>query len=115
MRVMGFAVMWDKLQQDNFTTFRFARKDTDWQIGERVQVVYHPRSKDRKPLFVADIINVETRSFDPTRAPIITNEEAMADGFPGLVAMWAWLTKSHGKFESSKVFNKISLRKCRSL
>ncbi len=111
MRPLGFSVMWDKLNQRQFTTFRFPRKDTDWHIGERVQVVYRPRSKNRKFLFLADIVNVEARSFDPTFAPRITDAEAIADGFSGILSMHAWLTNSHGDFDSSKVFNKLTLIK----
>ncbi len=104
--------MWSKLNQEEFTTFRFPRKDRDWQIGERVQVVYHPRSRGRKPLFWADILNVQSRSFDSQRAPAISHDEAVADGFPnGVLEMERWLAKSHGKFDSSKVFNKLSLKR----
>jgi len=112
MRVMGFSVMWTKLEQPEFTTFRFPRRDRDWQIGERVQVVFRPRSKERKLLFLADILNVEDRCFDPEFAPPITEGEAIADGFwYGVLEMQEWMTKSHGKFSPSKVFHKITLRK----
>lgn len=112
MRIMGFSVMWDKLNREEFTTVRFPRKDTDWYEGERVQVVYRPRSKGRKPLFIADIIKVESRTFDPTSDIAITDEEAIADGFPGaLTEMMAWFFKHHSKFDRSKVFNKITLRR----
>ncbi len=110
MRVLGFSQQWPKLSNLVFTTFRFPRKDTDWH-SERVQVVYRPRSKNRKFLFLADIINVEARSFDPTFAPRITDAEAIADGFSGILSMHAWLTNSHGDFDSSKVFNKLTLIK----
>lgn len=111
MRILGFSKKWDKLTQSRFTTFRLPRKDKDWHIGERVQVVYHPRSKDHKLLFIAEIINVESRSFDPAMAPAITNTEAISDGFGGVVSMWAWMDKTHGNFCSSSIFNKITLRK----
>ena len=112
MRILGFSVMWNKLESLEFTTFRLPRKDIDWHIGERVQVVYHPRSKDRKPLFLADIINVEPRSFDPAIAPVITYNEALADGFPnGTIGMRAWFEKSHGHFNASTIFNKLTLRR----
>ncbi len=113
MRVLGFSKRWNKLQQPVFTTFRLPRKDTDWHIGERVQVVYHPRSnKDREFLFLADILNVESRSFDPDYAPSITYDEALADGFPdGVNEMRKWLEKSHDHFNASTIFNKITLKK----
>ena len=111
MRIMGFSVMWAKLNQPEFTTFRFPRKDTDWHIGERVQVVYRPRTKGRKPLFIADIANVETKAFDPAFAPMITNDEAKDDGFDGVVVMLAWLLKTHGHFSASQILNKITLRR----
>lgn len=36
--------IWPKLRQDIFTTYRFPRKDWDWQTEEIVQVVFKPRS-----------------------------------------------------------------------
>ena len=110
MRIMGFAVKWPKLRRPIFTTFRLPRKDKDWYIGERVQIVYHPRSKDREILGEAVIVNVEARSFNPAMAPKITNDEAIADGFDNTNAMWVWLEKAHGHFYASTVFNKITLK-----
>ena len=34
MRIISFSVMWPKLQQPRFTTFRFPRKDKDWERVE---------------------------------------------------------------------------------
>ncbi len=111
MRVMGFSVMWEKLSNPEFTTFRLPRKDTDWHIGERVQGVYHPRSKTRKFLFLANVINVWPCSFDGLFAHVITEEEAIEDGFTDLKAMQDWLKKAHNSLDSSQIFNKITLRR----
>ncbi len=44
--------------------------------------------------------------------PALTNVEAIADGFPsGIAGMRSWLEKSHGKFNVSRVFNKLTLRR----
>lgn len=110
MRIMGFSKKWGKLNHQTFSTFRLPRKDRDWYIGEPIQVVYHPRSKDHKLLFLAEIINVEHRSFDPASAPLITNAEAIADGFDSVNSMRLWLEQAHGKFNVSRLFNKITLR-----
>ena len=110
MRIMGFSVKWRKLQQPVFTTFRLPRKDKDWYIGERVQIVFHPRSKDREILGEAVIVNVEARSFNPAMAPKITNDEAIADGFGGIITMLKWLENTHGHFNASTVFHKITLQ-----
>jgi len=85
MRILGFTKKWDKLKQAEFTTFRFPRKDKDWEVGEQVQIVYKPRSKEREMLGIAKIINKEARcmAWDGSKLtePKITNEEAIADGF----------------------------------
>lgn len=110
MRIMGFSKKWDKLYQPVFTTFRLPRKDKDWSIGEHVQIVYHPRSKDREILGEAVIVNVEARSFFPVMTHRITNDEAVADGFDNTITMLTWLEKAHGHFSPSTVFNKITLK-----
>jgi len=91
MRVLGFSKKWPKLQQDEFTTFRLTRLDRDWEWGERVQIVYHARSKDREVLGVADIIRKEQVWIDD-----INDFEAQLDGFPGgAKEMIGWLNKAH--------------------
>ena len=111
MRELGFSVMWDKLNQPELTTFRLPRRDRDWRIGERVRCMFRPRSSLRRYLFIADIINVESRCFDPAIAPAITDSEAKGDGFDDAVAMQTWMAKAHKGFNPSHVFNKITLRK----
>lgn len=87
MRILGFSTKWDKLQQPQFTTFRFARRDRDWQVGEVVQIVFKPRSKNREILGSAKIVSKEPRAMawhgDKTGLPKIHNEEAIEDGFRG--------------------------------
>ena len=115
MRIIGFSVKWHKLSQSVFTTFRLPRKDKDWSIGEQVQIVYHPRSKDREILGQAVIGNVEARSFDPAMASKITDAEAREDGFLNTADMRTWLEKAHGHFNASTVFHKITLKALISL
>lgn len=95
MRILGFSRKWEKLSQPVFTTFRLPRRDKDWSIGEVVQLVYHPRSKDREVLGRALIKNIEARSFNPAMAPKITEEEAITDGFTGMSEMRDWLGHAH--------------------
>lgn len=115
MRVMGFSRKWEKLSQPVFSTFRLPRKDRGWSIGEQVQIVYRPRSKDREILTDAAIIlNVESRSFNPRMAPKITQLEAIADGFVSVGQMQAWLEKAHGHFNSSTIFNKLTIGQVQS-
>jgi len=126
MRVMGFSKKWDKLNQPEFTTFRFPRKDKDWQIGEQVQVVYKPRSKDREVLGIAEIKNSEPRSpvkLAPIKGlPPISDTEAEIDGFKGknnrygvwvspYFIMWEWLWEVYGvRRLMSEHLNKLTLR-----
>ncbi len=103
MRILGFSKKWDKLnkqwfQRDihTFTTFRYPRRDRDWEVEEIVQVVYKPRSKEREPLGIARIIRKQEKNLDTpyygyqmpsgTRfvlTEIITPAEAEEDGFTG--------------------------------
>ncbi len=126
MRILGFSKKWDKLKQAEFTTFRFPRKDKNWQIGEQVQVVFHPRHKDHETIGIAEIINKETRAMawlgDKTGAPKISNDEAVADGFPdkgtiedglrlGYYSMWEFMWDNYGGERLlSEHMNKLTLR-----
>jgi len=118
MRILGFNRKWDKLGQDTFTTLRFARKDRDWEAGELVQIVVKPRRKGGgQKLGVAEIVAKDPRRIPRHgkcgfEAPLITNEEANADGFPdyykvihsnapachvrGYSSMWEFLCQAYG-------------------
>ena len=99
MRILGFSKMWPKLDQLRFTTFRFTRKDSDWAVGERVQVAYKPRSKERKVLGIAEIVSKETRRAREATVgtmPVLSFEEAVADGFEDWRTMWNWLLNTYG-------------------
>jgi len=68
MRILGFSKKWGKLNKQwfqrelhTFTTFRYPRRDRDWEVEEVVQVVYKPRSKEREPLGIARIIRKERK------------------------------------------------------
>lgn len=118
MRILGVSRRWDKLNRPDWTTFRFTRKDKDWQIGEVVQVVLNPRSKHREKLGVAEIISKEPKWMKPKlRAdiPDITQEEAIADGFEEWRDMWAWLLKRYDiRRLLGEPMNKLTLRWVRS-
>jgi len=107
MRVLGFSEKWPKLKQDEFTTFRLPRRDKDWMLGERVQVVFHPRGKDREILGIADIIRIEEVWIDQ-----IEDFEAQLDGFPGgRQEMIGWLNKAHDPERlDNEPLHKLTLR-----
>ncbi len=115
MRILGFDRHWPKLDQPEFTTFRFRRKDAnrgrDWKIGEEVQIVVRPRashaSGKRESMGLATIISKE-----PTCMGMVTEEEAIVDGFPGgWEDMDRWMKKAHGWFRPSTTINKLTLRR----
>jgi len=106
MRIIGFNKKWDKLTLPEFTTFRVPRRDTDWFVGEKVQVVYRPRSKDRKPLFLAEIVTKEPKTFKG-----VTEFEAIADGFANSMEMWNYLKKAHKDFTIETPLNKLTLKR----
>lgn len=113
MRILGFSKKWDKLQQDVFTTFRFTRKDKDWQVGETVQIVYKPRELElslggeREALGIAEIIGKERR--DLFRVGV-TKLEAIQDGFESFVKMGEWLDKAYGRRWLDEPMNKLTLK-----
>lgn len=97
---MGFQKQWvnqatgkPKLEGNRFTTFRFPRKDKDWEVGDTVQVVMNPRTKKRLPLGEAIIICKEPRCLIGGKALTIADEEARVDGFTSATELVDFLTK----------------------
>lgn len=132
MRILGFSKKWPKLNKQwyspdrlTFTTFRYPRRDKDWQAEEVVQVVYKPRSKEREPLGIARIIRKQEKhtgeqfrySSHYTNEPnIITPEEAKEDGFEGrhgggdIEGLKDWLRASAGhRFYEEPIVHKLTL------
>jgi hypothetical protein len=115
MRTMGFVAKWPKLKCDQFTTFRFARKDKDWSVGEMVNVVVRPRSKYRENLGVAVITEKASRFMAWQSSTLaerrVTKEEAIEDGFGSYYQMWDFLVEMYGKEKLlMEPMNKLTLR-----
>jgi hypothetical protein len=111
MRVLGFSKKWDKLNDKTFTTFRFPRKDRDWSVGEQVQIVFHPRGKDREIIGCAEIIEKLSCLFRPTIGYYMpTDEDARADGFKDYPAMAEWFEQTYGDIIYSKPINRLTLK-----
>ena len=111
MRIMSFNKKWDKLNQPEFTTFRYPRADRDWEIGERVQVFYKNRSLQREKLGTAEIINKELRKIATAyEAYRPTENEAQADGFPSLLEMNVYFRKTYGSRIFEEPISKLTLR-----
>lgn len=117
MRELGFSEKWPKLKQGAFTTFRFQRRDKDWQVGEVVRVVYKPRSKEREVLGVAEIVSKEKRNMvkalaDDYSYATVSEDEARADGFNNYWELWHWLFDAHhgGQRFIDEPMNKLTLR-----
>ena len=110
MRIMGFSIDWPKLKQRQFTTFRFQRKDKDWQVGELVQVKVKPRSKGGgEHKGVAVIVGKASKDIIHDKK-CITPVEAVEDGFPGgIPEMWRWLLKAHTPEQLVRPLNKLTL------
>jgi hypothetical protein len=127
MRILPIAEKWPKLhlekpagERPRFTTFRFQRRDRDYEIEEVVQPVYKPRTKNREVLGVAKIIGKALKRFhegQPEGADI-TVQEAVEDGFPWLgdecgdepiIAMLEWFIKAHGDRVLKEPLNKLTL------
>lgn len=117
MRILGFTKRWDKLEQAEFTTFRFPRKDKDWRIGEQVQIVYKPRSKEREILGLAEVVDIHATRVFPESIPdpicpigSVTEGEAMADGFLSLKAMQLWMWDRYKRRIVNEPINKLTLQ-----
>jgi len=105
MRILGVSEKWDKLRQPRWTTFRFSRRDTDWRVGEIVQVWFRPRSKKkRRFLGTAKIIEKVSRFMMD-----LTEGEVREDGFDNLDAMLAWLRKRYDGRIYTHPMNKLTL------
>jgi len=127
MRILGVSKKWAKLNTDGlFTTFRFPRKDKDWQVEEAVQIVYKPRSKDREPLGIARIIRKEPKDLNkrwsyyspftqPNTPDMITPNEAEDDGFTGMHGggdtekMRRFFIDTYGYSKCKEPINKLTL------
>lgn len=99
---MGFQKQWvnqltgrPKLSEVEFITFRWPRRDRDWEVGEIVQVVIRPRTKERIPLGEAAIISKEPRSLNSKPNLLIIDSEAMMDGFPNADALREFLRHTY--------------------
>ena len=113
MRILGFSKKWDKLQQGEFTTFRYPRKDRDWQVGEVVKVVYKPRSKEREVLGTAEITaknHLQFGLFNIYDSRYITTAEAQMDGFTCYKEMKDWFYKQYGGRIFGEPINKLTLK-----
>lgn len=111
-RVIGFTKKWDKLYTPEFTTFRFKRKDKPLEVGELVQIVYHPRSKDREIIGKALIKRIDAYCFRPTIGYLYpSDEDAIADGFDGLDEMIDWFTDTYGERINQETMFKITLKR----
>ena len=116
MRVLGVSKEWPKLKQDVFTTFRFPRRDKDWQPYEFVRIVLHPRRKGGGTVLgTAQIHHIEPRRivnapFLSYKVPIVTDREAVADGFLTYNDMRTWLAKAYGESALAREpMNKLTL------
>jgi len=107
--------MWPKLQEPEFTTFRFPRKDKDWYVGEVVQLVFKPRSEEREVLGTAEIVRIGGRwifTAIDNRCLHLSEKEAIADGFPSKDEMRRWLRHAYGITRLIyEPMNKLTLRK----
>lgn len=116
MRVLGVSKKWPKLKKKRFTTFRYSRKDTDYRIGELVQIVYKPRDPAREILGFARVIRKDERMLVPdpeglAKIPLISQKEAKSDGFETSKEMLDYLFSHYGQdVYDQPVMNKLTLQ-----
>lgn len=105
MRIISFSQRWNKLSNPEFTTYRFPRKDADWQEGEIVQVYLNNRSPKRECMGVVEIINITANNFK------ITEEEAKEDGFENYNEWFDFMCKTYTERRMyDEPMNKLTLR-----
>ena len=105
IRVMGFSRLWPKLNQEQFTTIRFPRKDKDWVVGEVVKVTYRLDSKERLVIGTTQIV-----SKTPIMLHDLSDAEAREDGYEDLQAMVVRMHDVHGDRVLSEPMNKLRLK-----
>ena len=113
MRILGFNKKWDKLNNIEFTTFRFPRKDKDWQAGEVVQIVVQPRRKGGgDKLGNARILEKEQKWIVNWFSGEcgVSEDEAQTDGFLNRYDMLHWLEKTYGTRHYYNTMNILLLR-----
>lgn len=116
MRILGVSKKWPKLKQPYFTTFRFKRKDKDWEVKEVVQIVYKPRRKGGgEKLGVARINSKESRWVMNSAVPIeegltVNYLEATSDGFSDVESMVSWVSHAYQARNFKEPMNKLTLR-----
>jgi hypothetical protein len=112
VRELGVSVMWPKLEEPEWSTFRFPRRDKDWQVGETVRIVFHPRGRDRKVLGTAQVRDKQPRVMIADEGPIMSTspDEAREDGFNSLSMMCAWIRQRYGEESLHKPMNKLTIR-----
>jgi len=115
MRILNFQIRWQKLFKLIFTTFRYPRKDRDYEVDETVKIVYRQRSPYREELGIAKIIKKEKEwiiTNPPYNSiPILTDEEAIEDGFESRADMYKWMKKQYGNRVDREPMNKLTLKR----
>ena len=113
MRSLGFSKHWAKLKEDIFSTFRYPRHDKDWEVGEEVQIVILPRREEGgEKLGIAKITSkevVELNAYFAEVGRLVTDTEAIADGFSSRKDMIQWMQKTYGLDYVSRM-NKLTLK-----
>lgn len=108
MRVLGFERKWPKLRNPLFTTFRYQRRDRDYEVDEVLQIVVKPRSKNREYIGNAEIVAKQSILINE-----ISEDEAKTDGFIDLADMQKWLANTYGnddRFTFNQPMNKLVLK-----
>jgi hypothetical protein len=120
-------VLWTKLAKPEFTTFRFRRRDLDYQVGERLSIYYRPRRKGGgvelgdaevkkiEPRWVIDPLEesilvdmVRDTEYDET--PIVSDNEARLDGFSDRSDMIRFMRRSYpGSRRFVEPMNRLTL------
>ena len=123
MRILGFSKKWPKLELNkpieerlDFSTFRFQRKDKDYQVGENLQAVYKPRSKNREKMGIVEVLSKEPRwvvnmILGNEGIPTVNSEEAQADGFKNAGDMEIYMGDYYGEKRIwEEPMNKLTLK-----
>jgi len=99
MRDFSFSFRPLKLWLPCWVDFRLQRRDKDRQILEQVTVVINARSKYREELGIARLIQKDQRKLPGCEfmvAPLVTEGEAIEDGFDSLYQMTEWFYHQYG-------------------
>jgi hypothetical protein len=108
-----YTIKRNRLFNEQFVTYKRIRKNSDWQVGEVVNVTLSPVAKPHVQLGCAKIVSIDKKSDNHFIYPETTSmsgDELTYEGF-NQFDNWQFKRANFGdSYHDIKVFNKITLQ-----